>query len=664
MKSDLTPQTKAADTSAYRPEIDGLRALAILVVVGFHGFPTMVPSGFVGVDVFFVISGYLISTIILNELDRGDFSFVNFYLRRIRRIFPALILVLIAVYVTGWLTLFTEEFRVLGEHIFAGAAFVINVILMRQLGYFDTAAHTKPLLHLWSLAVEEQFYLVWPLLLWSTARARLSTSWPILVLCLVSFAINIILLKHRSLFYSPVTRFWELMLGSFLAFVALNEPQAMAWLQSRSLRLTRTLAIDAPDLAAWIGVVFIALAVRYASVLAFPGWWALLPTIGTCLLIFAGSEAWLNRAIFSNKVLVAIGLISYPLYLWHWPILSFISIVRGNAGSASLRLVAVLIAFALATLTYVLVEKPIRFGPHRKFKSAALAVVLLCVGCAGAATYASGGIPSRFAAEANLGPETDLAVPTSSRSSDASCPRLFNITLDPDEVCLVNAAEPKFLLFGDSTAMALNSAAYAGTVDLKTALVATHAHIWGTNDCLADRPFAEWRQKKMQCSDIANHALLVAEQKRSIETVVIAFALEDQFTYQRDKLLALQDAFLQLHKRVIYLIDPPLFHLEPASCIARVTAFGTFTQTSPSCVQSRQSLENGQRHYQAFIDSLKAADPGVLAYDASDALCDAHSCSIDDNQGSIYFIDGHVNPRGSARLLAGFLAWYDRLGVD
>ncbi len=154
MKNDLTPQIKALATSAYRPEIDGLRALAILVVVGFHAFPTVVPSGFVGVDVFFVISGYMISTIILNELDRGDFSFVNFYLRRIRRIFPALILVLIAVYVAGWLTLFTEEFRVLGEHIFAGAAFVINVVLMRQLGYFDTAAHTKPLLHLWSLAVE------------------------------------------------------------------------------------------------------------------------------------------------------------------------------------------------------------------------------------------------------------------------------------------------------------------------------------------------------------------------------------------------------------------------------------------------------------------------------------------------------------------------------
>ena len=664
MKSDLTPKTQTIDQSAYRPEIDGLRALAILVVVGFHAFPTVVPSGFVGVDVFFVISGYLISTIILSELDRGDFSFLNFYLRRIRRIFPALIVVLIAVYVTGWLSLFAEEFRILGEHIFTSAAFVINFLLMRQLGYFDTAAHTKPLLHLWSLAVEEQFYLVWPLLLWSTARARLSTYWPILVLCIASFAINIILLKHRSLFFSPVSRFWELMLGSFLAFMTLNEPEAMAQLRSRSLQIARNLRIDSTNLAAWIGVVFIALAACYASVSAFPGWWALLPTVGTCLLIFAGAEAWLNRAVFSNKFLVVIGLISYPLYLWHWPILSFISILRGNAGSVPLRLTAVAASFVLATLTYILVEKPIRFGPHRKFKSVALAIILFCVGCTGAVTYALQGIPSRFVVAVNLGTETDLAVPTSSRSSDASCPRQFNIALDPNEVCLVNAAEPKFLFFGDSTAMAMNSAAYAGTFELKAALVATHAHIWGTDDCLADRPFAEWQQKKMECSDIANHALLFAEQKPSIDTIVISFAQEDQFTYQHEKLLALQNAFLLLHKRVIYLIAPPLFHLEPASCVARITAFGTFTQTSKACVQDRARMEAEQRKYRAMIDALKSADPGVLVYNAADALCDAKSCSIDDDQGPIYFIDGHVNPRGSKRLLTGFLDWYDRLPAN
>ena len=661
MKSDLSPKAKATGASSYRPEIDGLRALAILVVVGFHAFPTIVPSGFVGVDVFFVISGYLISTIIIGELEQDRFSFLNFYMRRIRRIFPALILVLFAVYATGWLSLFAEEFRVLAEHIAAGASFVINILLMRQIGYFDTAAHTKPLLHLWSLAVEEQFYLVWPLLLWSTARMRLSTFWPILILCFVSFAINIILFKHRSLFFAPVTRFWELMLGSFLAFVSLNEPLVLSRLRSRTLTLSQNLNIALPDLAAWIGIVFIVFAAWFASINGFPGWWGLMPTLGTCLLIFAGSNAWLNRVLFSNFILVWIGLISYPLYLWHWPILSFISIVRGNSGPVGLRLLAVVAAFVLAALTYGLVERPIRFGPRRKLKSVALAVALLCIGSLGAATYALQGIPSRYAARVNLTASNDLAVPSSSRSSDSSCPRLFDITPDPDEVCLGNAPDPKFLLLGDSTAMALNSAAYAGIVDMKTALVATHAHIWGTVDCMADRPFDEWLQTKMQCTDIVNHAFKILRERKTIDAVVIAFALEDQFTYQRDKLLAVQDALLKLQKKVIYIIDPPLFHLEPSSCVTRVTAFGTFTQTAKSCVQSRQSLENGQRQYRGYINSL-AANPGVLIYDLLDALCRANSCSMVDASGPIYFIDGHVNPRGSTQLLAGFLTWYDKLG--
>jgi peptidoglycan/LPS O-acetylase OafA/YrhL len=664
MNLDSPPKAGVPGASSYRPEIDGLRALAILVVVGFHAFPTVVPSGFVGVDVFFVVSGYLISKIILGELEQGNFSFMNFYSRRIRRIFPALTLVLIAVYGFGWLSLFAEEFRVLAEHIFAGASFIINIVLMRQLGYFDTAAHTKPLLHLWSLAVEEQFYLVWPLLLWWTARMRLSAFWPILVLCVASFAINIILLHHRSLFFSPVTRFWELMLGSVLAFLALNEADysAIARLRSRRLQLAQNVSVDLIDLAAWLGVVLIVVSVWFALITKFPGWWALLPTVGTCLVIFAGPGAWLNRAVFSNAVLVGIGLISYPLYLWHWPILSFISIVRGNSGPAALRMAAVLAAFGLAALTYFLVERPIRFGAHRNLKTAALAVTLLCVGCLGTATYALQGIPSRYAARANLSTSNDLAVPTSSRLSDSSCPRLLDIAPDPDEVCLGNAVDPRLLVLGDSTAMAFNSAAYDGPVDLKTALVSSHAHIWAETECMAERPFEEWLRIGKTCADIADHAFRIAKERQTMDAAVISFAVEDQFTYQRDKLLGIQKSLLNLRKKVIYLIVPPLFHIEPSSCVARVTALGVFTRTSKSCVQDRAKLENDQRPYRAYIESLKAADSGVLVYDSLDALCDEHSCSIDDDLGPMYFIDGHVNPRGSARLLSGFLKWYKGLG--
>ena len=166
----------------YRPDIDGVRALAVLVVVGFHAFPTVIPGGFVGVDVFFVISGFLITSIILGNLDRGTFSFIDFYSRRVLRIFPALIAVLIACYVFGYFSLLPNEFKQIGTHLAGAAVFVSNFLLLSEVGYFDNAAETKPLLHLWSLAIEEQFYIVWPLLLWVSLKLRRNLGIILLVL--------------------------------------------------------------------------------------------------------------------------------------------------------------------------------------------------------------------------------------------------------------------------------------------------------------------------------------------------------------------------------------------------------------------------------------------------------------------------------------------------
>jgi hypothetical protein len=387
----------------------------------------------------------------------------------------------------------------------------------------------------------------------------------------------------------------------------------------------------------------------------------LLPTLGACFLIVAGSDAWLNRAVLSNVILVWIGLISYPLYLWHWPILSFIYIVRGNPGPLALRAAAVAAAVVLAALTYWFVERPIRFGANRNRKSVALAFSLLCVGCVGAITYGLQGIPSRYAATANLENSNALAVPASSRSSDSSCPQLLHIVPDPNEVCLVNAPDPKFLIVGDSTAMAFNSAAYDGAVAMKTALVSTHAHIWAEAECMDERVFDEWRQTKKTCANIVNHAFEIAG-RETIDAVVVSFALEDQFTYKRDRLLAIQNVLLKLQKKLIYVIVPPLFHTEPSSCIARITEMGTFTRPSGLCVQSRASMENGQRQYRSYIESFKTVHSDVFIYDALDALCGEQSCAINDHSGPMYFIDGHVNPRGSAQLLAGFLAWYKNAG--
>ncbi len=208
----------------YRADIDGLRAIAVLSVVGFHAFPYWVHGGFIGVDIFFVISGFLISRIILASLEQDRFSFVEFYSRRIRRIFPALLLVLLASLAFGWFTLLADEYAQLGKHIAGGAGFTSNFLLWNESGYFDNSAETKPLLHLWSLSIEEQFYIVWPLMLWIMRNQRFNLlRIALFAAALITFLFNVIQIHidPTAAFYSPQTRFWELLIGSILACSAL-----------------------------------------------------------------------------------------------------------------------------------------------------------------------------------------------------------------------------------------------------------------------------------------------------------------------------------------------------------------------------------------------------------------------------------------------------------
>ena len=213
----------------HRADIDGLRAIAVLSVIGYHASPRWVVGGFIGVDIFFVISGFLISTIIFENLQRDSFSFIEFYSRRIRRIFPAFIIVLATCFAVGWFLLFPDEYKQLGKHIAGGAGFISNFILWKESGYFDDAADTKPLLHLWSLGIEEQFYIVWPLLLWAAWKRNINWLTITVVIAVISFVLNIIIGKSDSVadFYAPQTRFWELSVGSLLAYLTLNESRLL-----------------------------------------------------------------------------------------------------------------------------------------------------------------------------------------------------------------------------------------------------------------------------------------------------------------------------------------------------------------------------------------------------------------------------------------------------
>lgn len=355
----------------YRPDIDGLRAVAILAVIFYHGFPNLMKGGFIGVDVFFVISGFLISTIIFSSLEHSRFSYFDFYVRRIRRIFPALIAILLFCIAFGWLILFSDESVPLGKHIIGGILFASNFLYWRESGYFDTQSESKVLLHLWSLAVEEQFYIFWPLILAYVWRKKIGFLKLTIAIALISFAANIYLMRLHPVaaFFLPISRFWELMIGGLLAYVKLHRPLATNSFSNVQSSLGFALLL--------FGLFHI------NRFIGFPGYWALVPTFGTALIISAGPDAFLNRNVLSNSLMVWIGLISYPLYLWHWPLLSFSYIINNKQPVAEITIIVLLCAVLFAWGTYQFIELPIRNGKW-KYHSAkwlvAIMTVILAVG--------------------------------------------------------------------------------------------------------------------------------------------------------------------------------------------------------------------------------------------------------------------------------------------
>lgn len=346
-----TDSSSRAPSPAYRPDIDGLRAIAVLLVVAFHYFEGRLGGGFVGVDVFFVISGFLISGIILDAVASRRFSVAQFYGARVRRIFPALAVVLAAVLVAGWVLLLPSEYIAVGRHTVAGAGFLANIAAWREASYFDTAAGTKPLLHLWSLGVEEQFYVCWPLFLIGLSRLSDRARGFALTVCAASLCWSVWLTgtDQAGAFYSPLARVWELAAGGGLA----------AWLRQRE-KSESPLAwvMSLAGLAAILGS-----AVWLGPASRFPGANALWPVGGAALVIAAGPASWVNRRLLGHPTLATIGLISYPLYLWHWPVLVFVRVVTAVEPSVAVRCALIALSAALAVATTGSSSGPSGTGP-------------------------------------------------------------------------------------------------------------------------------------------------------------------------------------------------------------------------------------------------------------------------------------------------------------
>lgn len=692
-RSSLTIEKHNAHP-VYRPDIDGLRAVAILSVVMFHAFPAYLPGGFAGVDVFFVISGYLISTIIFRSLYHGDFSISEFYIRRARRIFPALILVLLTCLGLGWFVLLPDEFKQLGKHVAGGAGFVQNILLWREAGYFDTAAETKPLLHLWSLAIEEQFYLIFPAVIFVAWRAGLNMLAMVVILAVLSFLLNIlgVVKSPVATFFMPYSRIWELLAGSVLAYLEFFKKDGLITLANSLLRRSAVLRkyIGSKECdrliknsIAVLGLLLIVTAVLVVSkVKAFPGWWALLPVIGAFLVILAGPEAWINRAILANRLAVFVGLISYPLYLWHWPVLSFARIVASDVPSREIRIYAVLLSFFLAWLTYRLIEKPIRFSPQKRSIAATLAFVLIGLGAVGYYISQGDGFVSRRVVAMN-----PLANSGEAEASDLG--RIFiapGCGLEPEMEkfvpnCLHDPrGKAKFALIGDSKAWSMRTGVFGESSQNGYWLLIGGYGPNGANvPVISDAPQYASYQKPIRLT-IASLA-----QNKDIKVVVFTAATRALFRleniYSIDDLPASKNfdiAFAGLDraageliragKQVVVTVDNPTLK-DPKQCISRVTAIPFLNQLLhvdrvPGCsIDYGRHLELSKQ-YRLLLENLRLKYPGKLhIFDPLDLLCDMESkvCSSSLGGRLLYSHSDHISQYASFRIAKRLVPFVEKL---
>lgn len=664
----------------YRPDIDGLRAIAVLAVVAFHAFPEWVKGGFIGVDVFFVISGYLISTIIFENLDKGTFSFYEFYARRIKRIFPALILVLVACFIFGWFALLADEYQQLGKHIAAGAGFISNIIFWNEAGYFDNAADTKPLLHLWSLGIEEQFYIVWPLLLWFAWKRKFNLLTITVIFAITSFFLNLKGIKQDAVatFYSPQTRFWELLSGSFLAWVTLYKNNAFANLKNKldgyiSTALHRekldVVGRSLPNVLSFFG--FILLAYGFYKInkeLSFPGNWALVPVIGTLLLLIGGPKSWINRRILSNKIAVWFGLISFPLYLWHWPLLSLARIVQSEVPSRNIRIVAVLLSVFLAWITYRFVERPLRLDSNGKVKVTILVILMTIVGYVGYNTHSRNGLPFRAYNQNFITYIESIKVP----DREKECFEIpYAYKKSSNWFCSLGGkdAPTKYFAYGDSHTLsllpALEKFAFKNNLGIKFTGTSGCPSLLGIQSMRGDASIEMYNCREL------NERIFNYVKSMNIKTVILA----NRWTYYtdsisrpsefnpiskdtglpvdknsstRDLVWAMQNTvwrYSEIGVNVIFIEDNPQQKFESIDVLRKGRGIES------EYLKMSVSLEEHRNNQKFVNEALRSTGAKIINLD--DILCPQDICPLVAKSKFLYSSDDHLSVEGALMVFPG-----------
>jgi len=681
----------------YRPDIDGLRALAVISVVIFHAFPEYLRGGFIGVDVFFVISGYLISGIILKNLENNSFSLVSFYSRRIKRIFPALLLVMVAVYMFGRIALLEKEYQQLGFHIFSSAGFLQNIVLWHESGYFDNSSDTKPMLHLWSLGIEEQFYIVWPLILWIVFRARVSKSGILSALFLSSFVWNIYIIKGDAsqAFFSPVTRFWELAAGGILSYLVIYKDKTVAFMKNKFGFVLSKMTYGGMEINKSNSVIsFVGAFALFSGIILineesqFPGYWALLPVFGSFLIIFAGQDAWFNRIVLSNRVFVWIGLISYPLYLWHWPLLSFARILEGPDYSYFLRMFLVIISLLLAVITYFLVEKPLRFGKFSKIKTIGLTLLMVYVGYTGLKLFVKLGHPDREVVNEYKMYYQSLG--WSSYDDKGYAVQGCGIVDKEDEKKIPFCRKDKrgkavFALIGDSKASSLYSALYRnsdsnsrwifiGGTDPKNGAVVPMITdepgylFYKEFTGIAAKAVIENPEIKIVVLTTAARVLFGLKSVSSLEEMPASLNYRIAF----DGLDRMVEKIANAGKKVVITVDNPAFP-DPKDCISRKTSssvvnyvLNQFKNNVECSIDYRKHRELSKQYLNLLENLQKKHGKNLKIFDPTKLLCDMKNmtCSVVMNDKLLYSVTDHISDYSAdniAKKLIPFLVDYEKI---
>jgi peptidoglycan/LPS O-acetylase OafA/YrhL len=631
---------KILSPHAYRPDIDGLRAIAVLAVIAFHLNANILPGGFVGVDIFFVISGYLITGIIAKGIEEDRFRFAEFYTRRIKRIFPAYIVVALFTLAISSYLLIPNDYIFYTTSLAASWAFTSNIFFsMLSWGYFGQRTEEFPLLHTWSLSVEEQFYFVFPILLIVLYRYFRKYLIPVLMLLAAVFvAISQLKLGQVKSYFLLTSRAHELAIGALTFFV------------SRKFPLGST-KIAAAGTAAGIAAMM-ASAVFITRGTEFPGINSLYPCLGAALVIYCGQVDNRVRPLLSNKLMVFIGLISYSLYLWHWPIFSFLRYRRIDI-DLDVGIAAVASSFVLAMLTWKFIEVPIRRIPGLKFRKAFFQIYLppaaLCM-AVGAYSYLTEGAPNRFSKEtreliASYSFARDLTRSCSIRAEDYR-----KITFDYlQENCAFGAqgqARPQILLIGDS-----HADHFKPFVDelAKNANLKAVFHVQGL---CPPTDLAEFQkgaaEEPSTCAKRNADLLDIAGKFKYV--VLGGFWADDA----KDSNLALAlnpvvERILKAGAIPVIFKDNAFYEPDMSKCILHRTRGWIPPETN--CHIPYSFVAQSQGPYDAIIDKVKTSHPELIVIDPKQVMCNSSECLTYISNTALYKDSNHINTT-AAKLLA------------